>query len=160
MSALRCLAARYSSTSPARSLARKYASEASLKNELKPTRFGQPLFASHPHLSQYFSVRVIPGLTKPDASLTVRPDEITPGISANEYERRRKALMDRLPDGSIVVSVSAEVKYMSGRKSCLVLLCRRLTGKYFRDLVRLCLSAPLGTATEIPNFQLQVPSSL
>lgn len=52
-----------------------------------------------------------------DAFMLVRPNEITPGISAEEYEQRRKALMERLPEDSLVVSVSAEMKYMSGRKS-------------------------------------------
>lgn len=33
-----------------------------------------------------------------------------------EYEQRRKALMDRLPDDSLVVSVGGQVKYMSGRE--------------------------------------------
>ena len=33
-----------------------------------------------------------------------------------EYERRRKALMDRLPDNSMVVCVAGQMKYMSGRK--------------------------------------------
>ncbi|KAI0761762.1 peptidase M24 [Irpex lacteus] len=74
---------------------RSYATEIGLHHDLKPTRFGQPLFASHPHL--------------------IQPGEITPGISAEEYERRRKALMDRLPADSIVVSVAGQIKYMSGR---------------------------------------------
>lgn len=52
-----------------------------------------------------------------DASGTVKPGEITPGVSAEEYEQRRKTLMDRLPENSLVVSVSAEMKYMSGRES-------------------------------------------
>ncbi|KAL4241292.1 peptidase M24B family protein [Abortiporus biennis] len=73
---------------------RTYASEAD-SYDLKPTCFGQPLFPSHPHL--------------------VRPGETTPGIPQEEYHRRRRALMDRLPEDSMVVSVSAPVKYMSGQ---------------------------------------------
>ncbi|EIM85484.1 peptidase M24 [Stereum hirsutum FP-91666 SS1] len=59
----------------------------------KPSLFGQPTFHSHPHL--------------------VKPDETTPGIPAQDYERRRSELMQGLPNGSLVVSVAAQVKYMS-----------------------------------------------
>lgn len=48
---------------------------------------------------------------------TVQPLELTAGIPKREYARRRKALMDSLPEGSIVVCVSAPVKYMSGSTS-------------------------------------------
>ena len=44
----------------------------------------------------------------------MKSHELTPGIPASEYERRRRKLMDGLPDGSLVVSVSAQVKFMSG----------------------------------------------
>ncbi|KAL1675499.1 peptidase M24, structural domain-containing protein [Schizophyllum commune] len=60
----------------------------------KPTKYGQPLYQSHPHL--------------------VQPGELTPGIPQEEYERRRKALMDSLPDNSVVVCAAAPIKYMSG----------------------------------------------
>ncbi|KAH6915471.1 peptidase M24 [Coprinopsis sp. MPI-PUGE-AT-0042] len=60
---------------------------------LKPTEFGQPRPASHPHL--------------------FAQEEVTPGISLSEYDARRKRLMDSLPDNSVVVSVAAPVKYMS-----------------------------------------------
>ncbi|EGO27136.1 hypothetical protein SERLADRAFT_434905 [Serpula lacrymans var. lacrymans S7.9] len=46
--------------------------------------------------------------------IAVKRDELTPGIPAEEYERRRKALIDSLPPNSVVVSVSAPIKYMSG----------------------------------------------
>ncbi|TFK22199.1 peptidase M24 [Coprinopsis marcescibilis] len=59
----------------------------------KPSGYGQPLQASHPHL-----------FTRKD---------ITPGITAEEYEERRKRLMESLPDNSVVVSVAAPIKYMS-----------------------------------------------
>jgi hypothetical protein len=45
---------------------------------------------------------------------TVRPNELTPGIPSEEYERRRKDLMDSLPNNSVVVLIAAPVKYMSG----------------------------------------------
>ncbi|KAL1664833.1 peptidase M24, structural domain-containing protein [Schizophyllum commune] len=63
----------------------------------KPTKYGQPLYQSHPHL--------------------VQPGELTPGIPQEEYERRRKALMDSLPDNSVVVCAAAPIKYMSGGES-------------------------------------------
>jgi len=44
---------------------------------------------------------------------TVKHGEVTPGIPASEYERRRKRLVDGLPDGSLVVCVAGHVKYMS-----------------------------------------------
>ncbi|KAJ3977405.1 peptidase M24 [Lentinula raphanica] len=73
---------------------RSYATE--LHNaSLKPSIYGQPLFASHPHL--------------------IKPEELTPGIKAQEYEDRRRNLMDRLPDNSVVVSLAGAVKYMSGK---------------------------------------------
>lgn len=43
--------------------------------------------------------------------------ELTPGIPAQEYERRRKDLMDALPDNSVVVCIAGQMKYMSGRES-------------------------------------------
>ena len=64
--------------------------------QLKPTRYGQPLAPSHPHL--------------------VSPKETTPGIPQVEYDRRRRKLMERLPDGSLVVCVAGQIKYMSGRE--------------------------------------------
>ncbi|KDQ65103.1 hypothetical protein JAAARDRAFT_202334 [Jaapia argillacea MUCL 33604] len=78
----------------ARTRHRRYATEAP-EQPPKPSEFGQPVFQSHPHL--------------------VLPNELTPGIPAEEYERRRKELMDALPDGSLVVAVAAPVKYMSGQ---------------------------------------------
>ncbi|KAG9317064.1 peptidase M24 [Chiua virens] len=79
---------------PTRYFLRSFATEASADSELKPSNYGQPLFQSHPHL--------------------LRPHELTPGIPVEEYERRRRQLMDSLPDDSVVVSVAAPIKYMSG----------------------------------------------
>ncbi|KAF7982312.1 hypothetical protein HWV62_28998 [Athelia sp. TMB] len=62
---------------------------------VKPSLYGQPLSRSHPHL--------------------VQQSELNPGIPAQEYERRRKALMDSLPNDSVVVAVAAPIKYMSNR---------------------------------------------
>ena len=50
-------------------------------------------------------------------SFIVQPNELTPGIPSKEYEQRRKALMDSLPDDSIVVAVAAPIKYMSNSES-------------------------------------------
>ncbi|KAL6304156.1 peptidase M24, structural domain-containing protein [Sparassis latifolia] len=94
-------AARSLSTQPfkghVRRCARRYATTApsSTIPALKPSAYGQPLYPSHPHL--------------------MKPGEITPGIPAEEYERRRRALMDSLPDKSLVVCVAGQVKYMSGK---------------------------------------------
>lgn len=44
----------------------------------------------------------------------VQRDELTPGIPSSDYEGRRKKLMELLPEKSVVVSVAAPVKYMSG----------------------------------------------
>ncbi|KAF4600522.1 hypothetical protein EYR38_005151 [Pleurotus pulmonarius] len=70
---------------------RQYATETVIPS--KPSGYGQPLYQSHPHL--------------------VKPNELTPGIPAEEYETRRRKLMDNLPDDSLVVSVAAPIKYMS-----------------------------------------------
>ncbi|KAJ7047875.1 peptidase M24 [Mycena alexandri] len=76
-------------------MCRRYATEA-IANEIpKPSAFGQPLFQSHPHLVQH--------------------TELTPGFSAAEYETRRRNLMQSLPNSSIVISVAAGIKYMSGQ---------------------------------------------
>ncbi|KAJ3928745.1 MAG: peptidase M24 [Lentinula lateritia] len=72
---------------------RSYATEIS-NASLKPSPYGQPLFQSHSHL--------------------IKPDELTPGIHAQEYEDRRRSLMNRLPDNSLVVSLAGTIKYMSG----------------------------------------------
>lgn len=76
---------------------RLYATEAPLHAEtcMKPSVYGQPLFPSHPHL--------------------VNEGELTPGIPMEEYQRRRRTLMDSLPPNSAVVCVAAPVKYMSGQ---------------------------------------------
>ncbi|KAK7471233.1 aminopeptidase [Stygiomarasmius scandens] len=78
-----------------RSFLRAYATEAQSQVCIKPTLYGQPTFQSHPHL--------------------VKPNELTPGFPPEEYESRRKRLMDNLPENSVVVSVGGTVKYMSGK---------------------------------------------
>ncbi|XP_006459791.1 hypothetical protein AGABI2DRAFT_219147 [Agaricus bisporus var. bisporus H97] len=65
----------------------------SLASVTKPGAYGQPLFHSHPHL--------------------IKQHDLTPGIKADEYEQRRKRLMDSLPKNSLVVSVAAPIKMMS-----------------------------------------------
>ncbi|KAI0302970.1 peptidase M24 [Russula brevipes] len=62
-----------------------------LRSRCLPSAFGQPTLTSHPHL--------------------VKPGEVTPGIPASEYERRRRQLVDGLPDGSLVVCVAGHINY-------------------------------------------------
>ncbi|KAF2020978.1 hypothetical protein BU24DRAFT_339405 [Aaosphaeria arxii CBS 175.79] len=57
-------------------------------------RFGQPLHETHPHL--------------------LKPGEITPGITAQEYYDRRVNLAKALPPNSIAVLAASDVKYRSG----------------------------------------------
>ena len=63
----------------------------------------------------------------------VKQGEVTPGIPAAEYERRRRQLVESLPDGSLVVCMAGHVKFMSagerhilhldlGHTSCTVLI--------------------------------------
>ncbi|KAG2014041.1 peptidase M24 [Coprinopsis cinerea AmutBmut pab1-1] len=68
-------------------------SRRSLATVAKPAQHGQPFVASHPHL--------------------ISEKDVTPGISAAEYDARRKKLMDMLPEASVVISVATPVKYMS-----------------------------------------------
>ena len=79
----------------------------------KPAKFGQPVFASHPHLSQSIILFALQNILI--HFLPVKGDELTPGISAPEYESRRQKLMQGLPDNSLVVLVGGKVKYMSNR---------------------------------------------
>lgn len=96
---------------------KEYATAVRIHHDRKPTPFGQPLFPSHPHLSKSINNRCTCHSGQLSyASSLVQPGEVTPGISADEYERRRKALMERLPADSIVVSVAGQIKYMSGRE--------------------------------------------
>ncbi|THV00547.1 peptidase M24 [Dendrothele bispora CBS 962.96] len=83
------------STTTRRLYATETQSQSSSLSCIKPTLYGQPTFQSHPHL--------------------VKPEELTPGFPPEEYESRRKALMDSLPDNSVVVSIGGTVKYMSGK---------------------------------------------
>ncbi|KAM3415480.1 Intermediate cleaving peptidase 55 [Cercospora zeina] len=57
-------------------------------------QFGQPLHETHPHL--------------------LRAGDLTPGISALEYHRRRAALARKLPQNSVAVLAAADLKYRSG----------------------------------------------
>jgi hypothetical protein len=91
---------------------RLYATEVSLSNVSKPSSFGQPTSQSHPHLGP-FERQVVQLQTFNDNSSLVKLGEVTPGIPAHEYERRRAKLMESLPKGALVVSFAAPVKYMS-----------------------------------------------
>ncbi|RHZ79599.1 hypothetical protein Glove_143g30 [Diversispora epigaea] len=57
--------------------------------------FGQPTPKTHPHL--------------------MKPGEITPGISAIEYELRRTTLMKKLPENSVAISLGYRTRYMSNK---------------------------------------------
>ncbi|PBP25755.1 putative xaa-pro dipeptidase [Diplocarpon rosae] len=57
-------------------------------------QFGQPVYETHPHL--------------------LRPGEITPGISAQEYADRRAKLAASLPPNGIAILASSNTKYRSG----------------------------------------------
>ncbi|KAK0743137.1 peptidase M24, structural domain-containing protein [Schizothecium vesticola] len=56
--------------------------------------FGQPVYETHPHI--------------------LKPGEITPGITAQEYHDRRARLAESLPGGAIAILPAAELKYRSG----------------------------------------------
>ncbi|KAG8883641.1 hypothetical protein FRB97_006130 [Tulasnella sp. 331] len=61
----------------------------------KPAIFGQPTHLTHPHL--------------------IAPDEVTPGISKEEYRERRRRLMDAFEsDDTVVVCLAGTMKYASG----------------------------------------------
>ncbi|GAA5821204.1 hypothetical protein JCM10212_006773 [Sporobolomyces blumeae] len=62
-------------------------------HSLPPKLYGQPLPSTHPHL--------------------LESGQLTPGISAREYEERRRRLVERLEDGSTVVIAGGKLKYMS-----------------------------------------------
>ncbi|KAL2755909.1 hypothetical protein ACRALDRAFT_2042160 [Sodiomyces alcalophilus JCM 7366] len=57
-------------------------------------QFGQPVHETHPHI--------------------LKPGEITPGITAQEYWDRRASLAQRLPEGAVAILTAADVKYRSG----------------------------------------------
>ncbi|WWC60479.1 uncharacterized protein I303_103052 [Kwoniella dejecticola CBS 10117] len=59
----------------------------------KPPPYGQPHPVSHPHL--------------------ISTDELTPGIPPEEYEARRKRLIESLGDGAKVVCMGGTVRLMS-----------------------------------------------
>ncbi|KAI1827260.1 peptidase M24, structural domain-containing protein [Xylaria intraflava] len=56
--------------------------------------FGQAVYETHPHL--------------------LKPGELTPGITAQEYHERRSALCASFPANSAVILCSADLKYRSG----------------------------------------------
>ncbi|KAK0537042.1 aminopeptidase [Tilletia horrida] len=94
--------------------------------------YGQPLPHTHPHLfprrspgeddlmpatlggPHNFFLPTTDGTMTDPGLVGVAYDELTPGITAAEYEARRRTLMASLPDSSIVVAMSGRVKIMSG----------------------------------------------
>lgn len=87
----------------------------SLASVTKPGAYGQPLFHSHPHLSRiHIQLASCNAKYSPHYLFApVKQHDLTPGIKADEYEQRRKRLMDSLPKNSLVVSVAAPIKMMS-----------------------------------------------
>ncbi|KAI9669792.1 MAG: hypothetical protein M1829_005047 [Trizodia sp. TS-e1964] len=57
-------------------------------------QFGQPVYETHPHI--------------------LKSGELTPGISALEYNDRRANLAAQLPDRGIAILAASELKYKSG----------------------------------------------
>ncbi|KAJ2963844.1 hypothetical protein NQZ79_g1082 [Umbelopsis isabellina] len=55
--------------------------------------YGQPVFETHPY--------------------SIEKNEVTPGVTALEYELRRTALMNSLHEGSLVLSLGYRTRYMS-----------------------------------------------
>lgn len=80
-------------------------------------RYGQPLPSTHPHLFPHRQ-SLLGGAEVERLDADGRPnvamDELTPGISAREYEARRQTLLDQLPDRSVVVVMAGRMKSMSG----------------------------------------------
>ncbi len=56
--------------------------------------FGQPVHETHPHL--------------------LRPGELTPGITAQEYADRRSQLAAKLPDKAIAIVAASDIQFRSG----------------------------------------------
>ena len=107
-----------------RPLRRTYATQSQLHLHHRPTKpsiFGQPTAKSHTHLGERAAhTSPLPIFFAADKRFlyarAVKPGEVTPGIPASEYERRRRQLVDGLPEGSLVVCMAGQVKYMSGGK--------------------------------------------
>ncbi|KAI8584408.1 hypothetical protein K450DRAFT_219728 [Umbelopsis ramanniana AG] len=80
-------------TSPRITRALATSANASLIPETHLRSYGQPVFETHPY--------------------ALEKNELTPGVSALEYELRRTALMNSLHEGSLVVSLGYRTRYMS-----------------------------------------------
>lgn len=80
-------------------------------------RCGQPLPTTHPHLfPQRYPLLAGADIIRTDSHghSPIAQDELTPGIPSFEFEDRRKRLMDRLPEGSVVICLAGRTKMMSG----------------------------------------------
>lgn len=76
-------------------------------------KFGQPLHETHPHLLKAGERMDLPcgyNISSPQANC----EPVTPGITALEYHQRRAKLASNLPNGSIAILPSADLKYRSG----------------------------------------------
>jgi intermediate cleaving peptidase 55 len=108
----------YSSSAQVSDFQQASSSQSSTPLQRSNRRYGQPLPSTHPHL---FPHR-LPLLGGADIEPfdahgfpNVAFDELTPGIPASEYEDRRRKLMDRLPEKSVVVVMAGRTKMMSGK---------------------------------------------
>ncbi|PWN46125.1 hypothetical protein IE81DRAFT_336022 [Ceraceosorus guamensis] len=89
-------------------------------NPRRQRAYGQALPHTHPHLFPRRADWPAP----PDAlhasadgaasGFQVADDELTPGITAQEYHERRKRLCEKLPENSAVLVMGGRVKCMSG----------------------------------------------
>ncbi|XDG06138.1 hypothetical protein ABKA04_005753 [Annulohypoxylon sp. FPYF3050] len=73
---------------------RAYSTTSSTTVSARDVLFGQPVYETHPHL--------------------LKPGELTPGITAQEYHERRTNLINTLPPNSAVLLPSATIHYRSG----------------------------------------------
>ncbi|CAJ0635192.1 7968_t:CDS:2, partial [Entrophospora sp. SA101] len=67
----------------------------SVLTPVEPKTYGQPTHETHPHI--------------------MKSGEVTPGISAAEYELRRALLIEKLPENSVAISLGYRTRYMSNK---------------------------------------------
>jgi hypothetical protein len=111
------------------------------------------------HLTHTSVCSGVPVSGAPSLTLdAARAHEVTPGMPREEYQRRRRELMDKLPEGSIAVLVSAPTKYMSGSASTCLLLAQEALTACPQTYCR-C-SVPTQIVVLRLRLKLQVPPAL
>jgi hypothetical protein len=111
------------------------------------------------HLTHTSVCSGVPVCGAPSLTLdAARAHEVTPGIPREEYQRRRRELIDKLPEGSIAVLVSAPTKYMSGSASYCLLLAQEALTECPQTYCR-C-SVPTQIVVLTLRLKLQVPPAL